>query len=185
MNYWKALSNKRSQAKTDRAIAFPLFFSLLFFCGTNHAESYPNQQHKTLPFMDCFQRAATKYQIDVALLTAIAETESRFNQKAMHRNRDGSDDIGIMQINTQWLTTLKKFGIEKQHLFEPCTNIDVASWILAHNFASHGQSLVALGAYNAGFKNQPELNHIRKKYAVQILLKAYPQQHNQENKSSK
>jgi soluble lytic murein transglycosylase-like protein len=143
------------------------------------------EQNHPVPFMDCFQRAATKYQIDIVLLTAIAETESRFNQKATHKNRDGSDDIGIMQINTQWLPTLKKFGIEKQHLFEPCTNIDIAGWILAHNFASHGQSLVALGAYNAGFKNQPALNHIRKKYAVQILLKAYPSYNSTEEITSK
>lgn len=54
-----------------------------------------------------------------------------------------------MQINTGWLPTLQRFGINEQKLFDVCTNTYVGAWILAQNISKLGYSWDAIGAYNA------------------------------------
>ena len=97
----------------------------------------------------CWQEAANRYQVDPALLYAIARTESDLNPKAFHRNRDGSTDIGLMQINSAWLPDLARHGIAAQDLWQPCTNIHVGAWVLAQKIKKHGMTWDAVGAYNA------------------------------------
>ena len=64
----------------------------------------------------CWDKAAEVYKVDPWLLMAIAKTESSFNSTAININKNKSTDMGMMQINTIWLPTLKKFGIEKENL---------------------------------------------------------------------
>jgi soluble lytic murein transglycosylase-like protein len=65
------------------------------------------------------------------------------------RNRNGSRDIGLMQINSSWLPTLARHGINEHHLFDACTSIHVGAWILAGNVSRLGYTWEAVGAYNA------------------------------------
>lgn len=96
----------------------------------------------------CFIHSAKKYNLDLRLIKAIAQVESSFNPNAINKN-ETSVDIGMMQINSSWLSKLEKKGIYKQDLFDPCINIEVGSWILANNIASYGATWNAVGAYNA------------------------------------
>ena len=102
-----------------------------------------------LPARACWQEAANRYQVDPALLYAIARTESGLNPAASHRNRDGSIDIGLMQINSAWLPDLARHGISARDLWEPCTNIHVGAWVLAQKIRKLGMTWDAVGAYNA------------------------------------
>ena len=102
-----------------------------------------------VPAQACWDDAAARYQVNPTLLHAIARTESGVNPRAIGRNRNGSRDIGLMQINSGWLPTLARHGITEQDLFDPCTNLHVGAWILAHNFARLGYTWEAVGAYNA------------------------------------
>lgn len=102
-----------------------------------------------LPARACWQEAGSRYRIDPALLYAIARTESALNPAASHRNRDGSIDIGLMQINSAWLRDLAKYGISARDLWEPCTNIHVGAWVLAQKIRKLGMTWEAVGAYNA------------------------------------
>jgi soluble lytic murein transglycosylase-like protein len=101
-----------------------------------------------LPVQACWDDAAKRYQVSSALLYAIARTESGLNPQAIGRNRNGSRDIGLMQINSTWLPTLASHGIHEHDLFEPCTNIHVGAWILADNVSRLGYTWEAVGAYN-------------------------------------
>ena len=103
----------------------------------------------SLPAYACWDDAAARYQVNSTLLRAIARTESDLNPKAINRNRNGSRDIGLMQINSSWLPVLTSHGIAERDLFDPCTNIYVGAWILAQNFQRLGSSWDAVGAYNA------------------------------------
>lgn len=112
----------------------------------------------------CFRRASMRYDISQRLLEAIAQVESSGNPMAINRNSNGSEDIGLMQINSFWLPKLEEYGITRQDLFDPCVSIDVGAWILADNIARHGYSWEAVGAYNAASQDK------RLKYARKVAL---------------
>ena len=101
---------------------------------------------------ECFEASAQRHRLDVRLLKAVARVESGMNPGAVnlsHRERTGTVDIGLMQINSAWLPTLARHGIREANLREPCTNIEVGAWILADVVARHGNQWQAVGAYNA------------------------------------
>lgn len=99
----------------------------------------------------CWHDAAARYALPAALLIAIAEQESGFNPNALNTaNRNGTRDLGLMQINSMHLPLLARHGIRERDLFEPCTNVLVGAWVLASAFAQHGYTWNAVGAYNAG-----------------------------------
>lgn len=97
----------------------------------------------------CFKQASLHYGVPEDLLRAISHVESGGNQSATNSNKNGSTDIGHMQINTSWLPKLAKFGISKTQLMNACTNTYVGAWILASNIARMGYRWEAIGAYNA------------------------------------
>lgn len=97
----------------------------------------------------CFERAGARYGIAPVLLEAISTVESGGNPQARNLNRDGSEDLGHMQINSRWLGILASYGIDRQKLLDPCLNTHVGAWILAQNVRQHGYGWEAVGAYNA------------------------------------
>jgi soluble lytic murein transglycosylase-like protein len=102
----------------------------------------------------CFEQAGTRYGVSPSLLSAISRVESNGNPQARNVNRDGSEDLGHMQINSRWLRVLSTYGIDRQTLLDPCLNTHVGAWILAQNIKTHGYRWEAIGAYNARSPNK-------------------------------
>lgn len=98
---------------------------------------------------DCLDDAARYHRVSVQLVRAIAQQESGMRPYVTSRNSNGSEDIGLMQINSSWLPKLSRFGISRQHLFDACVNAYVGTWILAANIKQFGATWKAVGAYNA------------------------------------
>lgn len=115
----------------------------------------------------CFYSAARRYGVNPALLWSIAKIESGFNPSATQSNKNGSTDIGVMQINTAWLSKLRTYGISRAALFDPCVNIHVGAWILAKDMARHGNTWKAVGSYNAATPAK------QLSYAQKVLRVAY------------
>ncbi len=111
----------------------------------------------------CFEQAGARYGVSPLILQAIAQQESGMNPRAMNRNRNGTRDIGIMQINSSWLGFLARHHIREADLFDACTNIHVGAWILGSNFQRMGVSWEAVGAYNAVSPDK------RARYATQVI----------------
>lgn len=100
----------------------------------------------------CWEQAAQRYGVSAELLYAIAQVESRGNPQVVnlsHRQRTGSYDIGLMQINSSNLRALAQYDIHERDLFQPCISIHVGAWLLGHSFARHGATWEGVGAYNA------------------------------------
>ena len=97
----------------------------------------------------CIAKAASHHHVDLNLLRAIAKVESDMNPRAQAKNKNGSSDTGLMQINDWWLPTLSKYGIKKSDLLDACTSAYVGAWILAHSIKTHGLTWRAVGAYNS------------------------------------
>ncbi|MCK4118400.1 lytic transglycosylase domain-containing protein [Ralstonia nicotianae] len=98
---------------------------------------------------DCLDDAALFHGVSPVLLRAIAKWESGMRATVVNRNKNGTEDIGLMQINSSHLPRLAAFGITRQRLFDPCTNAYVGAWILRANLDRYGPTWTAVGAYNA------------------------------------
>lgn len=98
---------------------------------------------------DCLDEAATFHGVDAGLLRSIAQQESGMQPGITHRNGNGSEDIGLMQINSIHLPRLARFGISREALFNGCINAYVGAWILRENIQRFGPVWKAVGAYNA------------------------------------
>lgn len=94
----------------------------------------------------CFQEAAQKYAVSPYLLWAIANAESSLDPSAIHRNSNGTVDIGLMQINSIWAEQLGKTW---DRLNDPCTNVMAGAWILSQCFRDYGYTWQAVGCYHS------------------------------------
>lgn len=122
--------------------------------------------------LNCWAAAAYRYQIPAELLYAMGSVESSHNPKARAVANDGTYSVGLMQINSSWFPMLQRYGIEEDHLWEPCINIQAGAWILRQEVDRYGYSWEAIGAYYAGAYNTKnyrwKIRHYRE-YATKVL----------------
>ena len=98
-------------------------------------------------FPFCFDEAGAKYGINPQILRAIAKVESNFNPAAINMNSNGTYDVGLMQINSSWSTTI---GKERwKSLGDACFNTKTGAWILAMCMNKYGYTWKAIGCYNS------------------------------------
>ncbi|MEC5406600.1 lytic transglycosylase domain-containing protein [Paraburkholderia sp. MPAMCS5] len=112
---------------------------------------------------DCLDDAARFHHVNVRLIRAIAAVESGQRAGVVHLNDDGTTDIGLMQINSRWLSTLSRFGVSRADLQDGCTNAYVGAWILSQDIRRLGLTWDAIGAYNAGTR-QKRIAYARRIY---------------------
>jgi soluble lytic murein transglycosylase-like protein len=109
----------------------------------------PNNTVQISSYEGCFNTASVHYSVPSYLLKAIAKVESKMNPLAIGINRNGTYDIGIMQVNSSWFPRLAKVGIQRGELLDGCENIQVGAWILAQNIKRYGLTAEAIGRYNS------------------------------------
>lgn len=125
-----------------------LLLSLLFWIVLSNKVEGSNE----IAFGFCFDKAAQLYGLNAELLKAIAKVESNFNPAAVHYNKNGTYDYGLMQINSSWYSVL---GRERWlRLGDPCYNILVGAWILKNCILQYGYIWRAVGCYHS-----PNLRH--------------------------
>jgi soluble lytic murein transglycosylase-like protein len=121
---------------------------------------------------DCYDRAGHDYHLDPDLLRALAWQESSFHMAAIGKNPVTGHGIGLMQIDSQHIRALGELGITEQLLLhDGCMNIYTGAYYLANAIKKYGYSWVAVGAYNAGFKNSDRQARQRFRYASRIYKK--------------
>jgi hypothetical protein len=119
----------------------------------------------------CWDAAAAYHHVDPWLLYAIAYVESRFHTDAKNANRNGSIDLGLMQINSIWHDTLRKQGIPLSALHNACASTYIGAWILSKNIQTYGYTWRAIGAYNSATPAKAYA-YAQKVYAAHRILVA-------------
>lgn len=135
-------------------LRWPTIFAIALSSPSLYAAKALPRHAKEIPYIKCFIEASAKYSVELPLLVAIAEKESGFNPLAYNAsNRDGSFDIGIMQINSYWI----KGAYKKGHFVEPCFNIHFGAYVLSDSVRQWGYNWKGVGKYNA---RSPEKGYI-------------------------
>ncbi|MBC3253932.1 transglycosylase SLT domain-containing protein [Pseudomonas paralactis] len=127
--------------------------------------------HQALAY--CWEEVAGRYDLEPELLQAIAAVESGYRTQAInHTNRNGTRDIGLMQINSIHLPRLLKQGITEERLLsEPCLSVEVGASILAEFIQRFGYNWTAVGSYNVGPGPGPQREALRQRYAERIWVR--------------
>jgi len=105
-------------------------------------------------FAACLMIAAQTYSVPPQVLVGILHVEGgRIGQQVANKN--GSYDLGPMQINTIWLPELaKNWGVSQKvaHKWlrdDGCTNVNVAAWILRQHLVETGSLAKAVAQYHS------------------------------------
>ena len=100
---------------------------------------------------DCWLEAGQMYGVDPVLLMAIAWKESRGHIHSVGPAlRDGNRALGLMQINTIHMPLLRRHGIRREDLFDPCVSKKIGAYVLADCLSKFETSWHAVGCYYGG-----------------------------------
>jgi len=116
--------------------------------------------------LECINQAAVQYHVHATVIISIIKTENGRNGIAV-KNKNGTYDLGVMQINSTWLLKLKNKGITSEQIrFDPCVNVSVGAWILAQGIANT-DGWRGVGNYHSYTEkhNAPYREKVRKTYA--------------------
>lgn len=113
----------------------------------------------------CYDEAGEIYGINSQLLRAIAIAETGENPSYINKNKDGSYDIGLMQINSYWIDMIP---LNRDALLnDPCYNVKTGAMIMKYCIERHGYTWEAVGCYNARSK----IKKVRYSWKVYRILK--------------
>jgi soluble lytic murein transglycosylase-like protein len=125
--------------KTMRCLSLTIFAISLILCPVS-ARAF------------CFEEAGRANNISYDLLESIARVESGLNANALHVNRNGTTDLGLMQINSAWIEPMR---LNREELISnPCYNVMAGAGILRQCIDAHGYTWEAVGCYNAKSKGK-------------------------------
>jgi hypothetical protein len=126
----------------------------------------------SIPLLACMVSAAAFYHLPPRVLPSIQAVEGG-NIGAIHVNVDGSQDLGVMQVNTRWLVDIAEVarlspsGVRTRLLYDGCFNIAVAGAIMrAYLRETRGNLMLAIGDYHS---HTPALNL---QYQAEVLASA-------------
>lgn len=98
------------------------------------------------------------------MLRAISKKENRRCDATISKNKNGSVDVGCMQINSIHFKKLSFYGVTQMDLADSdqCKNIYVGAWHYKRMIAKYGNTWAAVGAYHS------ETPHLRDAYAADV-----------------
>lgn len=125
-----------------------------------------------VPFLACMALVAQVYHLPPRVLPSIQAVEGGFVGSVSH-NTDGSDDLGVMQVNTLWLPALAQVAhlpqteVRRRLVNDPCFNIAAGGAVLrTYLNETHGDLMQAVGDYHS---HTPALNQA---YRLKVVAAA-------------
>lgn len=108
-----------------------------------------------VPYLACMALVAQLYDLPPRVLPSIQAVEGG-RPGLSSRNTNGSEDLGVMQINTLWLPALSRYTglsadvVRDRLMREPCFNIAAAGAILrTYLVETRGDVMRAIGNYHS------------------------------------
>lgn len=104
----------------------------------------------------CFARASRLAQVDADVLLAMSYVETRWHpDRTNGANRNGSEDVCLMQVNSRHLDRFGAIGVTRDELLgDWCVCLLTGAQILGEMMEATGHDLwTAVAAYNAGPNN--------------------------------
>jgi hypothetical protein len=127
----------------------------------------------SIPLLACMATVAAYYHLPPRVLPSIHAVEGGAIG-VVHKNSDGSQDLGIMQVNTRWVTGLAQVAqiapdaVRFRLIQDGCFNIAAAGAIMRYYLnEAHGDLMLAIGYYHS---HTPALNVA---YQDRVLASAY------------
>lgn len=124
-----------------------------------------------VPFLSCMLAVAQLYALPPSALPAIQAVEAGA-PGVVHHNRNGTDDLGVMQVNTFWVipiaraSGLSPVAVWSRLVGDPCFNITAAGAILRVYLDESHNLMRAIGDYHS---HTPVLNY---RYQLQVAAAA-------------
>lgn len=125
-----------------------------------------------VPFLACMALVAQVYHLPPRVLPSIHLVEGG-SVGVASRNADGSEDLGVMQVNTIWLDRLSRISrlpvdeVRRRLLDDACFNIAAAGVVMRIYLNETGGDLMqAVGDYHS---HTPALN---RRYQAQVMQAA-------------
>ncbi|NVN10537.1 lytic transglycosylase domain-containing protein [Nguyenibacter vanlangensis] len=108
-----------------------------------------------IAYLGCMALAASIYHLPPRVLPSIQAVEGGWNG-FVHHNANGTDDLGVMQVNTRWIDPIARFThvaplvVYRNLLEQPCYNISAAGAIMRlYLNETHGDLMRAVGDYHS------------------------------------
>lgn len=127
----------------------------------------------SIPLLACMAAVAAHYHLPPRVLPSIQAVEGGA-VGIVHKNSDGSQDLGIMQVNTRWVTSLAQVARTTPNLVrfrliqDGCFNIAAAGAIMRYYLVeAQGDLMLAVGYYHS---HTPAFNV---EYRNKVLASAY------------
>lgn len=150
------------------------------------AAGSPAQAQSSVDLVNLFDGPCERYGVPKPLALAIAGQESGgrpwvmniAGRPILHASKEEalamaraalaaglSFDIGLMQINAQWL---RRYHLPLELVFEPRGNVQVGVWILAQAIKRYGLTWEAVATYHTPLERNPERGRA---YAAAVLAR--------------
>jgi hypothetical protein len=118
--------------------------------------------------IEYINKAAVQYHIPATIIISVLRMENGHIGDAI-RNKNGTYDYGPMQINTIWLSEIKKYGYTQHDIqYDPCANVCVGAWILSRAIADDKTLWKGVGNYHSHTidKNMHYRSKVQKIYTL-------------------
>ena len=120
--------------------------------------------------IQCIHASATKHGVPEALLHAYIKKENG-TMGQCSRNKNGTYDCGLAQINTIWAKEFAQYNVDYRHVMnDACTNIDAQGYIARKMYNVKKDWFKSIVSYNIGPNNwTPARYSIGHKYASDVV----------------
>ncbi len=117
----------------------------------------------------CIMLASQIYSVPPAVMIGIMHVEGGRVGQQVGPNRNGTYDLGPMQVNTRWVPELARFWQVDQRTAkvavrdDGCVNVKVAAWILRQKIEDAGSLYLGIAHYHSA---TPVHGH---RYAAKVI----------------